>query len=135
MKFLLNGTTYQVDFSYGKEEVKTRKGVVTRRITIASLNVLNDDNSYSVSINATASCSEKDRFSKDTGRKLALARLVKDMLADVKTQEYKNMSAFIWYVYFTRSGEGILEYNPDVNYRSYIYEGFKNAKEALREEL
>lgn len=128
MLFSLNGKVYTIDFSYGVTEAKTRKGIVTRRVTLAELKVATSEENgkpvwESTGLVGIAECSEKDRFSKWMGRKVSLSHLVKEMEVDGILTD-KNMNAFVWFVYYTRNRDDVLEFDSNINWKEYISFGF-----------
>jgi len=103
--FSLNGKTYEVSYTYGVSEAKSRKGIVSRRATIAELKVFEGTENgkkvwSSTGLFGISECSENDKFCKLTGRKVALTRLVSVMRGDGIILSKKD-SRVVWADFFS----------------------------------
>lgn len=120
MILAINGKEYWVDFTYGtskkpviKNGVKSLRGPVVRTST-AVLNRKTDEGENEFSgLLGTAFCSEKDRFEKSKGRKVAFSNLL-DVISE--SQEFGPLSKEdrkeLWRQYFSQIDlkDGIYKY-------------------------
>lgn len=95
MLFDLNGNTYQVKF------FRNNLLLVSSRATIAELWIKDGDGQSIMLLSAESYCNPKDRFEKSKGRKIALAKLLKDAgKKAVFLRLSKEDRAKIWEIYF-----------------------------------
>lgn len=104
MRFVIKGKKYEVDFRHAFVDLvfSPELPIITRRTTWAKLFIIEEDgNKFDTALYAIAECSELDTYNKETGRKIALSRLIKQMNLTKKEREY------IWAVYFNRGTDFI----------------------------
>lgn len=100
MKFEYAGCRYKIWFKY--------EGTV-RRETLCFIDLVDDEKQTTFSV-GSAVCAPSDRFCKETGRKVALTKALKDVqwrgALGPELKEYRRLA---WRCYLNRSNTGISE--------------------------